>query len=169
MNTIFRASLTLTLSLFFISAPALAEPKTQTVTLAIQGMVTRSCPALVRTALGRLKGVHRVQANLQTQLAEVEYASTEIQPPAMVEVLKDQVGFDAVVVHTVRFAIVGIVTKNCPVLVKTALRKVNGILGVDASLESKTVEVTYLEDQTSPAAIQALIKDQVGFESKRLP
>jgi len=67
--------------------------------------------------------------------------------------------------RVVTFAIQGMVTPNCPVLVRAAVGKMAGVEKVSASLKTKTATVVYDPDKTSAAKIQAVIKDQVGFES----
>lgn len=67
-----------------------------------------------------------------------------------------------------RFLIKGFVSKNCPVLVKAALERVDGVQHVEASFETKTVSVRYDEGVTTPAKIQAIIKDRTGFSADRI-
>lgn len=68
--------------------------------------------------------------------------------------------------RTVTFDVVGMVSDACPVLVKQALRRVDGVKRVDASAKTKTVQVEYLPSRTSPKAIQKVIKDKTGFDAK---
>ena len=67
-----------------------------------------------------------------------------------------------------RFLIAGFVSRNCPVLVKAALKRLEGVRHVDASFETKTVSVRYVEGVTTPAEIEAVIKDRTGFTAKRI-
>lgn len=66
--------------------------------------------------------------------------------------------------RTVTFRIGGMVTPNCPVLVESAARSVDGVTGVDASLERRTARVRYIPSRTTPERIQAVIRDATGFE-----
>lgn len=68
--------------------------------------------------------------------------------------------------RVVYFKITGMVTENCPVLVREAVRRIDGVKSVHASLETKTVEVEYVEGKTSPEAIRKVIKDQTGFDAE---
>lgn len=63
-----------------------------------------------------------------------------------------------------KFAVDGMVTDNCPVLVKTALKGAKGVKRVDASLETKSAEVEFVEGETSPEVLAAILKKDVGFD-----
>lgn len=65
-----------------------------------------------------------------------------------------------------RFKILGMVTKNCPVLVKAAVSRIPGVKRVSANLETKTAEVEYAPGETSPAVIVKVIKQKVGFDAQ---
>ncbi|MFW6052130.1 MAG: heavy-metal-associated domain-containing protein [Myxococcota bacterium] len=68
--------------------------------------------------------------------------------------------------RVVRFKISGMVTDNCPVLVKEAVRRIDGVKNVRASLETKRVDVTYVQGRTSPEAIRKVIEDKTGFDAE---
>lgn len=63
-----------------------------------------------------------------------------------------------------RFAVDGMVTDNCPVLVKTALKGAKGVKRVDANLNTKSAEVEFVDGETTPEALAAILKKDVGFE-----
>jgi copper chaperone CopZ len=60
-------------------------------------------------------------------------------------------------------------TPACPALVKAALRKLDGVVKVQASLEQRTATVEYDATKTDLAAIQRVIKQQAGFDSRVAP
>jgi periplasmic mercuric ion binding protein len=75
------------------------EPaKKQVVTLAVEGMATPTCPVLVRKALNKVEGVTRVEADLATKSADVEFVQGRVTVDAIRKVIKDQVGFETRVV-----------------------------------------------------------------------
>lgn len=65
-----------------------------------------------------------------------------------------------------RFRIPGMVTPSCPVLVRSAVRRIAGVTRVDASLETRSAEVEYIAGRTSPEAIGKVIKDKVGLDAE---
>jgi copper chaperone CopZ len=57
-------------------------------------------------------------------------------------------------------------TPSCPALVKAAVRKLGGVMKVEASFEHRTATVEYDASKTSLAEIQRTIKHKAGFDSK---
>jgi copper chaperone CopZ len=57
-------------------------------------------------------------------------------------------------------------TPACPVLVKAAVRKLDGIVKVEVSLDTHTATVNYDASKTTLAEIQRAIKQDVGFDAK---
>jgi copper chaperone CopZ len=72
-----------------------SEAETKSVTLNITGMVTNNCPVLVKTAVGKMDGVSKVDASLEKKTATVEYDPGETSVDEIRQVIKDQVGFDS--------------------------------------------------------------------------
>ena len=77
------------------SEPPGSTGKTRVVTLAITGMVTPNCPVLVKTAVGQMKGIKSVEADLESKSARVEYDEAVTNPQKILEVIKDKTGFGA--------------------------------------------------------------------------
>lgn len=76
-----------------------AGVKSTTVTLAIQGMATTSCPVLVKTAVGKMTGVSKVDASLEKKTATIVFDSSATSAAEIQRVIKDQVGFDTEIVQ----------------------------------------------------------------------
>jgi copper chaperone CopZ len=72
--------------------------KTSVATFAITDMVTPNCPVLVKTALGKMDGIKRVEADVESKTATVEYYEAVTDPEAILEVIKEQAGFNATIV-----------------------------------------------------------------------
>jgi periplasmic mercuric ion binding protein len=68
--------------------------------------------------------------------------------------------------QVVTLAVEGMATPTCPVLVRKALNKVEGVTRVEASLETKSADVEFVQDRVTVDAIRKIIKDQVGFETR---
>lgn len=77
------------------SEPPSSAGKTGMATFAITGMVTPNCPVLVKTAVGQIKGIKSVEADLESKSARVEYDEAVTNPQKMIEVIKDKTGFSA--------------------------------------------------------------------------
>lgn len=57
----------------------------------------------------------------------------------------------------------GMTSPTCPVLLKSAVSKIQGVKRVDASLESHSATIEYDEHQTNLAQIRDAIEFQAGF------
>lgn len=137
----------------------------KTLRLSMEAMKTGDHAGRLKTALGKVKGVGGVRVDASQRLVEVRYSPTQTTPNEIVKAAKLGADLDAKVLRTTRLAIKGMVTPNCPVLVKAALGKVEGVKRVQASLETKDAQIEYLEGVTSPEAMQRVLKDKVGFDS----
>lgn len=80
------------------SEPPGSAAKTRVATFAITGMVTPNCPVLVKTAVGQMKGIKSVEADLESKSARVEYDEAVTNPQKILEVIKDKTGFSAALV-----------------------------------------------------------------------
>jgi mercuric ion binding protein len=82
----------------FVAPPSSAQAEgkaTKTATLQIQGMVSKSCPVLVKAAVGKIAGVRKVDATYEKRSATVQYDPARTSTAKIQAVLKDQVGFDS--------------------------------------------------------------------------
>lgn len=59
----------------------------------------------------------------------------------------------------------GMYTDTCPTLLKSAVRKIEGVKHVEASLEGKSATIEFDGSMTSLETIQDVIKDQAGFST----
>jgi len=76
-------------------SPARAEDEHTVAVLEIQGMVTSSCPVLLRKALENVDGVARIQASHETKRAEVRFDARQVSVERIRAIIKDRLGFDS--------------------------------------------------------------------------
>jgi mercuric ion binding protein len=69
---------------------------------------------------------------------------------------------------TAHLIVDGMVTSACPLLVKTALRKLEGVESVEASVETKRVSVSYRPAAVNVERIREVLLDQVGFSAQTI-
>jgi mercuric ion binding protein len=69
--------------LAFASSAALADVKT--VTLSVPGMYCEMCPATVKKAISRVKGVSKVDASFKTKEAVVTYDGSQTNVDALIK------------------------------------------------------------------------------------
>ena len=70
----------------------------KTVALPIEGMSCASCVSAVERRLQRETGVHRVNVNLATQIATIEYDEATLNPSALVIAVRDA-GYELSLIH----------------------------------------------------------------------
>jgi copper chaperone CopZ len=75
-------------------------------------------------------------------------------------------GAAAATTTTIKFRIRGMSTPNCPALVKAAVGRIKGVTRVDADLATRSATVEFVTGSTTAHAIQAVIKDQTGYEAE---
>lgn len=102
-NTLTRTAPATAASRSVPEATRAAEPagtaRTSIARFAIRGMVSKSCPALLKAAVSRIPGVVRVEADAETRLASVEYRDGSTTPEQIRKVIEDRTGFDAELVE----------------------------------------------------------------------
>jgi copper chaperone CopZ len=78
------------------AAPAKKQAVVVTVALLeIEGMVSPSCPVLLRKALENVEGVVRVQASAETKLAEISFDARRVSVERIRAIIKERVGFES--------------------------------------------------------------------------
>lgn len=60
----------------------------------------------------------------------------------------------------------GMTSPTCPVLLKSAVKNIQGVKSVQASLENHSATIEFDEEQTSLEKIQDTIEASVGFSTK---
>lgn len=79
---------------FFNSAAgALAEGKSKVVSLQVSGMISKTCPVLLKSAVRRLKGVKNVSASLENKSATIEFDEKQVSLEKIQDTIEEQVGF----------------------------------------------------------------------------
>jgi copper chaperone CopZ len=68
--------------------------------------------------------------------------------------------------RVVTFRISGMLTASCPVLVESAVSRIDGVEHVRASFERRNAVVRYIAGRTSPDAIRRIIEDRTGFRAQ---
>jgi mercuric ion binding protein len=90
----------LILALQILLAPALAAAQDghgaqARTTLHIDGMVSETCPVLVRSAVSRIPGVRNVEASFKTKSATVEYDANTTTLAEIRQIIRDKAGLDS--------------------------------------------------------------------------
>lgn len=59
----------------------------------------------------------------------------------------------------------GMYSPSCPRILQSAVRKIDGVHRVEASLETHSATVAFDADKTTVEQIQRIIRDQAGFDT----
>ena len=79
--------------IFMVSGPSLAG-ETKSVTLKVEGMTCRLCPAAVKKALNRTEGVKKAKVSYKEEKAIVEYDDEKTNLKELIKVI-EKAGFKA--------------------------------------------------------------------------
>lgn len=72
---------------------------------------------------------------------------------------------EIVTTQKVTFKVNGMTCKICPLTIKTALKRLDGVVNTEVSYEDKKATVVYEEDKVSEIDMVEVIK-KAGFEAK---
>ena len=76
------------------SFSAMAQQPERTVDLQVEGMISASCPVLLKSAVGKIKGVKKVEASLKDKTAKIEYDESQTSLKEIQDTIKAKVGFN---------------------------------------------------------------------------
>jgi mercuric ion binding protein len=84
--------------LSFLLASAIAQAADRTTVFAIENMTCATCPLTVKTAIGRLDGVKKVDVDFDKKTATVLFDDDKVSEAAMSDASRNA-GFPAKAVH----------------------------------------------------------------------
>jgi len=135
--------------------------KTESITVAIQGMDCANCSSRVERNLNKLDGVSAT-VNLATERAKIDFDAQEIEAYQLVDVIEKS-GFTPVV-EEMTLGIEGMTCANCSTRVEKKLSKLDGVLGASVNLATETAKLSFLSEVVSVQDIQDTVKKS-GYEA----
>lgn len=81
------------LCVIFTSMSSYAQGSSTVVNLSVDGMVSGTCPMLLKAAVKKIKGVKNVQASLETKSATIEFDENVVTLKDIQKTIEDKVGF----------------------------------------------------------------------------
>lgn len=137
--------------------------------LPVTGMTCASCAATIEKGLAKLPGVSRVNVNLASEKASIEYDSSKVDTKALMDTISD-VGYGVAVEKTI-FSVGGMTCASCVANNEKALAKVPGVISANVNLASEKATVSYLRGETSMAdfrrALESAGYSVVGEKEER--
>ncbi len=124
--------------------------------LPVTGMTCASCVATIEKGLSKLAGVSRVNVNLATEKAAIEYDSNKVDTKALMDTILD-VGYGVAVAKTT-FSLGGMTCASCVVNIEKALAQVPGVISANVNLASEKATVQYLAGEASMADFKRAVE-----------
>ncbi|MFC2072774.1 heavy metal translocating P-type ATPase [Chloroflexota bacterium] len=134
--------------------------QTKKVVLPVTGMTCASCIATIEKGLSKLPGVSRVNVNLASEKASIEYDSNEVDTKALMATISDA-GY-GVAMEKTTFSVSGMTCASCAANIENALAKVPGVISANVNLASEKATVEYLRDEAGMADFKRAV-DGAGY------
>ncbi len=129
--------------------------------LPVQGMTCASCAGHIEKALSKVEGVAKVNVNLATERATVEFANGDVEIGDLVKAVREA-GYD-VSVEKVVLPIGGMTCASCTAHVESALSDVPGVIDVNVNLATEKASVTFVPGVASLADFKRAVA-KTGYE-----
>jgi len=133
------------------------------VNLPIKGMACTSCAQTIEKNLKRKKGVHLANVNFASEKAYVDFDPKIISNKDLIEAVRE-VGYE-VILKTERLTLKvgGMSRASCAQTIEKALKKTEGILGVNVNFAAERAAIFYDSSQITPEEIRQLI-EETGYQ-----
>ena len=137
-------------------AEAPKHKKSRKVTIPVTGMTCASCAAAIEKALSKLPGVSRVNVNLASEKASIEYDPSKVDIKTLIDTVSDA-GY-GVAVEKITFSVGGMTCASCVANIENALVKVPGVISANVNLASEKATVQYLKGEASMADFRRAVE-----------
>ncbi|MFC1569723.1 heavy metal translocating P-type ATPase [bacterium] len=120
--------------------------------LGITGMHCASCVARVEKGLSAIQGIYKVQVNLATETASLQFEQTSISLQEIISIIQ-KLGYD---IKTTRklYHIKGLHCASCVARAETALTKVTGVMSVQVNLATQEAVLEIIPDMLTRHDLQ---------------
>ena len=139
----------------------LDKKKLETCSLSITGMDCASCAAAIEKALRKTKGVSKAHVNLATEKATVEFNPEEVKQ-AELENAVIKAGY-RVKKEEIELKIKGMSSQHCAGIIEAAIKKLKGVVSVEASFANETARIVYDSSVVGLADFKRAVKN-AGYE-----
>jgi len=129
--------------------------------LKLSGMTCATCASTIEKALRNLPGVVAAQVNFASEVAEVEYDSSQAKLHDLEQAVSNA-GY-ATVNEQVVLKVGGMSCVSCEAAVTSALKALDGVVSVSVNLATETAYVTYNPTLTTIAEMKAAI-ESAGYQ-----
>ena len=124
--------------------------------LPINGMTCASCAATITKGLNKVHGVSKVNVNVASETASVEYDPDKVDHETLMSAVSDA-GYEVAVEKTT-FGLGGMTCASCVASNEKALMKVPGVISANVNLATEKATVTYLRDEAGMADFKRAVE-----------
>ncbi len=138
------------------------EDGTQRLKLSIVGMDCATCALSIEKQVGNMKGVDRVNVNLTTENAFIEYNPSEVSA----QQIADAIGTAGYRVgrETLKLGIGGMYCGSCVTKIEEELRRTPGVISASVDLASESAVIDYIPATVQMKAIKAAV-EKLGYKT----
>ncbi|MEC5270120.1 heavy metal translocating P-type ATPase [Heyndrickxia coagulans] len=140
-----------------------AKNAEKNITFGITGMTCAACANRIEKNLSKVEGVKKVNVNLATEKAAIQYDPKQASIESIIEKVK-KTGY-GVQEEKAKFDIIGMTCAACATRVEKGLNKVDGVIKASVNLAMETANVEYIPGQVSLDQMIAAVK-KAGYDAK---
>ncbi|UCG29141.1 MAG: heavy metal translocating P-type ATPase [candidate division WOR-3 bacterium] len=127
----------------------------------ISGMTCATCAQTIEKALAKIDGVTKVQVNLSSETADVEFDDKKVNPSELARAVTEA-GYGIRTENAV-LKIGGMTCATCVATIENALRKADGTTSVNVNLGAEKAYVTFNPSMTDIPNLRQAI-EEVGYQ-----
>ncbi len=127
----------------------------------ISGMTCATCAQTIEKALAKIDGVTKVQVNLSSETADVEFDDKKVNPSELAHAVTEA-GYGVRTENAV-LKIGGMTCATCVSTIENALRKADGTTSVNVNLGAEKAYVTFNPSMTDIPNLRQAI-EEVGYQ-----
>ncbi len=119
-------------------------------------MTCASCVANIEKGFTKMPGVFRVNVNLASEKASIEYDPSKVSIKTLIDTISD-IGYGVVTEKTI-FSVSGMACATCAANIEKALTRVPMVISANVNLVSEKATVQYLTGETDMADFRRVVE-----------
>jgi len=123
-------------------------------------MTCASCVANIEKGFAKMPGVFRVNVNLASEKASIEYDPSKVSIKTLIDTISD-IGYGVATEKTI-FSVSGMACATCAANIEKALTRVPMVISANVNLVSEKATVQYLTGETDMADFRRVVEG-VGY------
>ncbi|CEP39342.1 copper-transporting P-type ATPase [[Clostridium] sordellii] len=139
------------------------KPKLQKLDMKIEGMTCQSCAKAVERSVGKLDGIEKINVNIATDKATIEYDSSKVKI-AQIKMTIEKLGYKIIdETKKIDMKIEGMTCQSCAKAVERSVKKLDGIENISVNIATDKATIEYDPSKIKISQIKEAIK-KVGYK-----